>query len=79
MRITALVSIAIAMSVLAVQPATADPEKRNHGINKRQDNPKERVAECKDLDGHIDGASRDALRQKHDRCLSSPPTAPRSP
>jgi hypothetical protein len=43
MRITALVSIVIAMSILALQPATADPEKRNHGVNKRQENQKDRV------------------------------------
>lgn len=46
MRITALASIAIAMSVLAVQPATADPERRNHPINKSQENQKDRVQPC---------------------------------
>jgi hypothetical protein len=43
MRITALASIAIAMSILAAQPATADPERRNHPIKKSQQNQKDRV------------------------------------
>jgi len=34
MRITVLVSIAIAMKVLAGQAAMADPETRNHGVNR---------------------------------------------
>lgn len=43
MRITAWISIAMALSVLAGQAATADPEARNHAINKRQENQKDRV------------------------------------
>jgi hypothetical protein len=48
MRITAWISIAIALSVLAGQAATADPEARNHGINKRQESQKNRVQQRKE-------------------------------
>jgi hypothetical protein len=43
MRVPAWISIAIALSVLVGQAATADPEARNHGINQRQENQKDRV------------------------------------
>jgi hypothetical protein len=43
MRISVLVSIAIALTVVAGQAAIADPEARNHG-NKPSDNPLSDVA-----------------------------------
>lgn len=43
MKITACVSIAVAMGILAGQTAAADPIARNHGINKRQENQNDRV------------------------------------
>lgn len=43
MKITAWISIAIALSALEGQAAAADPIARNHGINQRQENQKDHV------------------------------------
>jgi hypothetical protein len=104
MRITVLLSCAIALGFIA-HTSGADPEARNRGINRRQENQQNRIeagvksgeltaaelrtlaserddikkrerayradgvltpAERKELDAHIDIASRDILKQKHD-------------
>jgi hypothetical protein len=43
MKVTAWISIAIAMSTFAGPATMADPETRNHGINKRQENQQDRL------------------------------------
>jgi hypothetical protein len=43
MKVTAWISIALALGILASQAATADPEARNHGVEKRQETQKDRA------------------------------------
>jgi hypothetical protein len=43
MKVTAWMSIALALGILASQAATADPEARNHGVGKSQESQKDRV------------------------------------
>lgn len=43
MKVTAWMSIALALGILSGQAATADPEARNHGVEKRQEHQKDRV------------------------------------
>jgi len=43
MKITVLVSMAIALTVMAGQGAMADPEARNHGVNKPAESQKDRA------------------------------------
>jgi len=65
MRITAGISIAIALSVLAGQAATANPEARNHGINKRQENQKDRVQQGV-KSGELTGKEVRVIARDHD-------------
>lgn len=43
MKVTAWMSIALALGLLSSQAATADPIARNHGVAKRQENQRDRV------------------------------------
>lgn len=43
MNVTAWMSIALTLGILASQAVMADPEARNHGAEKRQENQKDRV------------------------------------
>jgi hypothetical protein len=66
MRISVLVSIAIALTVVAGQAAMADPEARNHG-NKPSDNPLSDVAKLRRkylADGVFTGAERKDLEKQ---------------
>lgn len=60
MRITVLISGAIALCVLAGQAASADPHARNHGINQRQENQQERVRQGV-KSAAVTGTTRDPL------------------
>ena len=44
MSIATWICMGIATAVLTVAPSAADPLKRNHGVNKRQENPNPPVA-----------------------------------
>jgi len=50
MKGTVLVSMAIAMTVLAGQRAMADPEARNHGVNKPAETQKDTASELSDIE-----------------------------
>lgn len=71
MRISAWISMAIAMSVLAGQAATADP--RNPNVNKRQELQRERLQRgvwpgelTKKAARDLAGKRSDIQQQKHD-------------